>query len=144
MIGLKIVGRRQRRKMETKTVKQTVTFKASPHDVYEALMDSKKHSQFTGDKAIISRKVGGKFSAFDGYSEGTNLELIPDSKIVQTWRASDWPEGHYSKVTFILNEVNGGTRLDFTQTGIPEEQQKDVSQGWRDYYWAPMKEMLEK
>ena len=28
--------------METKTVKQTVTFKASPHDVYEALMDSKK------------------------------------------------------------------------------------------------------
>ena len=38
--------------MDTKTVKQTVTFKASPHDVYEALMDSKKHAKFTGDKAI--------------------------------------------------------------------------------------------
>jgi activator of HSP90 ATPase len=130
--------------MEIKTVKQTVTFKASPHDVYEALMDSKKHAKFTGDKASISRKVGGKFSVFDGYSEGTNLELIADNKIVQTWRASDWPEGHYSKATFSLKEIEGGTRLTFTQTGVPTDQYADISQGWRDYYWAPLKEMLEK
>ena len=130
--------------METKTVKQTATFKASPHEVYEALMDSKKHANFTGDKATISRKIGGKFSTFDGYSEGTNLELIPDSKIMQTWRASDWPEGHYSKVTFSLKEIPTGTRLTFIQTEVPAKQYDDISQGWRDYYWAPMKEMLEK
>ena len=130
--------------METKTVKQTVTFKASPHDVYEALMDSKKHARFTGGKASISRKVGGKFSVFDGYSEGTNLELIPDKKIVQSWRASDWEEGHYSRATFSLKEVENGTRLTFTQTRVPEEQYDDISQGWRDYYWEPMKQMLEK
>ena len=129
--------------METKTVKQTATFKTSPHEVYEALMDSKKHAKFTGDKATMSRKVGGKFSTFDGYSEGTNLELIPDRKIVQTWRASDWPEGHYSKVTFSFKEIPGGTRLTFTQTDVPAKQYDDISQGWRDYYWAPMKEMLE-
>lgn len=34
----------------TKTIEQSVTFNASPHDVYEALMDSEKHSQFTGAK----------------------------------------------------------------------------------------------
>jgi uncharacterized protein YndB with AHSA1/START domain len=105
--------------METKTVKQTATFKASPHEVYEALMDSKKHANFTGDKATISRKIGGKFSTFDGYSEGTNLELIPDSKIMQTWRASDWPEGHYSKVTFSLKEIPTGTRLTFIRPKSP-------------------------
>ena len=130
--------------METKAIKQTVTFKASPHDVYEALMDSKKHAKFTGDKATISQKVGGKFSAFDGYSEGTNLELIPDNKIVQTWRASDWPEGVYSKVTFSFKEIAVGTRLTFTQIGVPVKQYDEIAQGWRDYYWAPMKEMLEK
>ena len=130
--------------MATKTIRQSVTFRASPHDVYEALMDSRKHAQFTGGKASISRKVGGKFSAFDGYAEGTNLELVPDEKIVQSWRASDWPEGHYSRASFSLKEVEGGTRLTFTQTGVPEEQSEDVSQGWRDYYWEPMKEMLEK
>ena len=130
--------------METKTIKQSVTFKVTPHEVYEALMDSDKHSLFTGSKAKISREIGGKFTAFDGYSEGTNLELIPDKKIVQTWRASDWPEGHYSRVSFSLKELEGGTRLTFTQTGVPEEQFEDISQGWRDYYWKPMKEMLEK
>jgi activator of HSP90 ATPase len=130
--------------METKAVKQTVTFKTSPHNVYEALMDSKKHAQFTGGKALISRRVGGKFFVFDGYSEGTNLVLISDKKIVQTWRASDWQEGHYSRVTFSLKTVEGGTRLTFTQTEVPAEQYDDISQGWHDYYWGPMKQMLEK
>ena len=130
--------------METKTVKQSVTFGASPHEIYEDLMDSGKHAQLTGGEAKISRKVGGKFTAFDGYSEGINVELVPDKKIVQTWRASDWPEGHYSKATFLLKEVQGGTRLTFTQTGVPEEHYEDISQGWRDYYWAPMKKMLEQ
>ncbi len=130
--------------MASKNIRQSVTFKASPHQVYEALMDSRKHAQFTGGKASISRQVGGKFSTYDGYAEGVNLELVPDGKIVQTWRASDWPEGHYSRVTFSLKEGAGGTRLTFTQSGVPEEQYEDVSQGWRDYYWAPMKQMLEK
>lgn len=75
--------------METRKISQSVTLKASPHDVYEALMDSKKHAKFTGGKASISREVGGKFSAFNGYAEGINLQLVPDKKIVQSWRASD-------------------------------------------------------
>ena len=130
--------------METKTIKQTATFKATPHQAYEALMHSKKHAQFTGGKASISRKVGGKFSAYDGYAEGVNLELAPDEKIVQTWRANDWPAGHYSRVTFAIKEVKGGASLTFTQSGVPEDQFEDVAQGWRDWYWLPMKQMLEK
>jgi len=107
-------------------------------------MDSRKHSVFTGAKAGISRKIGGKFTAYDGYIEGVNVELVPDGKIVQSWRGSDWPAGHYSTATFALKEVPGGTRLVFTQTGVPDEQYGSISQGWRDYYWKPMKEMLEK
>jgi activator of HSP90 ATPase len=130
--------------METKTIRQTVTFKTSPHDVYEALMDSNKHAEFTGEEASISRKLGGKFSTFDGYAQGMNVELDPNKKIVQTWRADDWPQGHYSRVTFSLTKTAGGTRLVFTQTGVPEDQYDDIAQGWKDYYWAPMKVMLEK
>ena len=130
--------------MKTGTVRQTVTFKAGVHDVYEALMDSKKHSKFTGSQASISRKVGGKISVYDGDIEGVNLELVPDIKIVQAWRYSDWPEGHYSRATFTFAEVAAGTRLSFTQTGVPLEFLDDIAQGWRDYYWAPMKEMLNR
>jgi len=130
--------------MKTVTIRQSATFKASPHEVYEALMDSRKHSKFTDAKASISRRIGGKFTAYDGYAEGVNLELVPDEKIVQSWRGSDWPEDHYSKATFSLQQVEGGTRLIFTQTGVPQDQYGSISQGWRDYYWKPMKKMLEK
>jgi len=130
--------------MEAREIKQEVSIKAAPHEVYECLMDSKKHSEVTGDTAIISREVGGSFSAFSGYATGKNLELVPDEKITQTWRASDWEEGHYSQITITLEEVDGATKLTFTQTGVPAEQYEDVSKGWYDYYWEPMKDYLEK
>ena len=129
----------------TKTIDQSVTINASPHDVYEALMDSEKHSRFTGAKASISREIGAAFSAYDGALSGTILELVPDVKIVQSWRASDegWTPGHYSTATFSLDAVDGGTQLTFVQTGVPEQSFEDISQGWRDYYWDKMKQMLE-
>jgi activator of HSP90 ATPase len=128
----------------SQTIRQTATFKASPHEVYEILMDAKKHTEFTGGDAKISRKVGGKFTIYGGDIEGTNLALEPDKKIVQSWRYSDWPAGHYSTATFSLEAVAKGTRLSFTQTDVPDDKYEDIKQGWKDYYWVPMKEMLEK
>jgi activator of HSP90 ATPase len=130
--------------VHTKTIRQSVIFKARKHEVYEELMDSEKHSELTGSIAKISRKIGDKFTVYDGDIEGVTLELIPDQKIVQSWRYSDWPEDHYSKATFSLREISDGTRLTFTQSGVPEEFYDDIRQGWWDYYWEPMKEMLKK
>jgi activator of HSP90 ATPase len=130
--------------IKTKTIRQSVTFKASPDDVYELLMDSRKHAVFTGSTAKISREVGGKIAIYDGDIQGVNVDLRPGAKIVQRWRYSDWPEGHYSKVTFSFKVVPGGTRLTFTQSGVPEQFYEDIKQGWIDYYWGPMKEMLER
>jgi len=130
--------------METKDIRQAVTFKAGAHAVYELLMDAKKHSELAaGDEAKISRKVGGKFKV-GSYIEGVNLELAPNEKIVQSWRYEDWPEGHFSKATFIFKEERDKTKMTFTQTGVPVQFYEDIKQGWIDYYWTPMKEMLEK
>ena len=128
----------------SQTIRQTATFKATAHEVYEALMDSKKHGEFTGSEAKISRKVGGKFTVYGGEIEGENLELEPDRKIVQSWRYSDWPAGVYSKAAFSLAESKGKTRLSFTQTGVPDDKYEEIKQGWKDYYWGPMKGLLEK
>ena len=128
----------------SKIIRQTIIFKATPHEVYEALMDSKKHAAFSGGKSSISRELGGKISAYDNYIAGKNVELVPDKKIVQDWRAVDWPEGYFSRVTFELTPVPEGTRLDFTNTGIPEGEEASFEQGWIDNYWEPMKAFLEK
>ena len=130
--------------MKTRDIKQTVRFRAKPHEIYAALMDSRKHSRFTGDRASISRKTGGKITAYDGYIEGKNLELEDDKKIVQLWRASDWPEGHFSKVSFIISGISEGSKLEFMQEGVPDEFYDSIQQGWIDFYWNPLKKMLEK
>jgi activator of HSP90 ATPase len=127
-----------------KTIRQTVTFNASPHAVYEALMDSRKHAAFSQMPARISRKPGGWFTAYGPYLSGVNLELVPGKKIVQFWRSKNWPEHHYSTVTFALNRVRGGTRLTFTQVGVPDNDYKAKTRGWVKSYWEPMKAMLEK
>jgi activator of HSP90 ATPase len=126
----------------TKTIRQTATFSASPHAVYEALMDARKHAKFTGAPATTSRKVGGAFTAYGGALSGTNLELIPDKKIVQAWRADDWPAGHFSRATFALKNVKSGTQLSFYQSGVPDKEYAGVKQGWVEHYWTPMRKML--
>jgi activator of HSP90 ATPase len=129
--------------MKTKTIRQRIAFKASPHDVYEMLMNATQHSHFTGASARISRKVGGAFSVYDGYATGKNLTLIKDKKIVQTWRTTEWEEGHYSTVEFLLSPSRRGCILTFTQKDVPLDQYAALQQGWKDYYWTPMKKMLE-
>lgn len=127
----------------TKTIKQSVFIKTSPHDVYEVIMDEVKHAKLTKSTAIVSRKIGGEFSIYGGELTGKNLELEEDKEIVQFWRAHDWPKGHFSTVAFTLEKVKGGTRIVFVQDGVPDQHVKDITAGWKLYYWDPMKKMLE-
>jgi len=127
-----------------KKIVQTIIFNAPIHDVFELIMDSKKHSAFTGDKAVISRKVGGSFKAYDDFITGKNLEIVKDKRIVQTWRGSDWPKGVYSKVIFEFEKYEKKTRLKFSQEDVPKEQYEAIRQGWIDFYWEPMKKFLEE
>jgi activator of HSP90 ATPase len=127
-----------------KTLRQTASFKAPPSDVYELLMDSRKHAAFSGAPAKVSRKVGGKFIVYGGYVLGRNLALVPNRKIVQAWRGKDWPEGHFSKATFSLARTKTGTRLTFTQSGIPNNQYEHIKSGWVAMYWKKMQAMIAK
>ena len=109
--------------MNTKTIKQTVVIDASPHDIFETLLDAAKHAVLVDSNAVIDRSVGGSFNIYDGYITGTNLELEEDKKIVQLWRAEEdcWPEEHFSRLTIILKKTGGGTEIEFTQEEVPEE-----------------------
>ena len=130
---------------KTKIIEQEIVIKTTPHEIYEAFMDSKIHSKFTEGKAKISREIGGSFSVFEGDINGKNVELIPDKKIVQTWRNEDenWPKGYYSTIVLILEPVDSGTLIKFTHVDIPEGAYESVKEGWDSYYWEPLKELLE-
>jgi len=72
------------------------------------------------------------------------VELVPDKKIVQLWRSRNWPPYHYSTVTCALAPVRGGTRLRFTQTGVPNNDYRAKRSGWVTAYWEKLKRYLER
>jgi len=128
--------------MKTKIIQQTVRFKASPREVYELLMDSKKHRSLSGEKAVISRRVPGRFKAWNGHITGFNLALVPGTKIVQAWRATGWRPDHYSIAIFAIKKAKGGSVLRFTHIGVPSHRYSGHYRGWIEAYWTPMKEVL--
>ncbi len=132
----------KRRRLTVKTIKitQKEIIPATPMEVYEAYIDEEKQTEFTGSKATSDPRVEGEFTAWDGYIIGKYIELKPGMKIVQEWRSSDFPEGAPpSRFEIGLREVKGGTELTMIHSGVPEEVAEDIGQGWKDYYWVPMK-----
>ncbi|HLD75668.1 MAG TPA: SRPBCC domain-containing protein [Candidatus Norongarragalinales archaeon] len=127
--------------MKTATLKQTVEFEGvRPRDVYDDFLSSRGHSEMTGGDAKMSGKVGGKFTAWDGYIWGTNKELVPGKKIVQAWRTSEFPEDAEDSILKIeLSATKTGTKLALTHSNIPDGQEKSYGPGWKENYWTPMK-----
>jgi uncharacterized protein YndB with AHSA1/START domain len=129
----------------TKNIRHSVIIGAAPRQVYDALIGEKKHAKFTGEPASISRKVGGAFTCYGGHLSGINVELVPSKRIVQAWRAKGWPAGIHSIVSFSLARKKGGrTRISFTHVGVPLSSFESINEGWRTFYWKPLKAYLEK
>jgi activator of HSP90 ATPase len=116
-----------------------VEFSVRPKEVYDAYLDSRRHARFTGQSAKMSRKEGGKFTAGDSYISGRNVELIPGKRIVQAWRASEWPDGIYSILRFEFKPKGKGTRMIVDHLGVPDKFRDGVDEGWYEFYWNPMK-----
>ncbi len=128
-----------------KTINQKAIIPASPKEVYEAFVDPVKHSEFTDAKATGKPKVGGKFSTWDGYSFGKFLELEPGKRVVQEWSTTDWAEGYEpSRLELTFKEVKDGTELTMVQCNVPEEMVDELTDGWIEYYWNPLKEYFSK
>lgn len=131
--------------MKFVTIRQTALIDANTMEVYEAYVDPKKHAAFTGSPATGTPKVGGRFTAWDGYSWGKYLKLEKGKRILHEWTTSDWLEGYPpSLVELTLKQKGKKTELTMVHSKAPAEQADDYAQGWRDYYWGPLKEYFEK
>jgi uncharacterized protein YndB with AHSA1/START domain len=123
-------------------IHQEVTLSASPKTVYRALMNAAEHAKFTGAPAEIDESVGGAWSAHGGKISGRNVELVPDARIVQTWRAGNWPAGTHSIVRFELKPEGTGTKLVFDHDAVPDDQAAHLEGGWGKMYWEPLRTYL--
>ncbi len=126
-------------------IRQTVFFEATPEEVYDALVNPKKHTAFTGSPSTASAKVGAEFNAWDGYISAKNLELVKNKKIVQEWETTSWPKGYpRSRLELTLTAKKGGTELKMVHSKVPAEQVESYTGGWMSSYWDPLGKYLSK
>lgn len=133
-------------------IHQEPVFKASRKRLYEALTDSKqfdgvvqqamKSMQLGSKPSEISAEAGGAFALFGGYVTGRQIELVPNERIVQAWRAGGWDPGVYSIARFELVEAGSGTKIIFDHTGFPKGDAEHLAEGWKTNYWAPLAAVL--
>jgi activator of HSP90 ATPase len=136
-------------------IHQEVSFKAPPARVYALLTLEREFQKvvvLSGAAqsgrikptipAQIGREAGAPFAIFGGFVVGRNIELVPETRLVQAWRPQNWAPGVYSIVKFELLGQGAGTLLKFDQTGFPVDDAENLAQGWKMNYWQPMATVL--
>ncbi len=118
-------------------------FPVKPEVIYKAWLDSNTHAEIISSSADIDPTVNGSFVIWDHYITGTTIELVPNKKIVQKWRTTEFPsDSPDSILELTLEPVKDGTRLTLSHKNIPEGQGEEYKHGWKEFYFAPMQELF--
>jgi predicted ester cyclase/uncharacterized protein YndB with AHSA1/START domain len=130
--------------MEVGTITQDAFFGVSPEEVFQIFTDARMHGAMSGERAEIDARVGGRVWVFDGAVTATFRELVPERRLSQDWRDSDWPEGHTAHLQLSFMPVNEGrgTHVHLALSGVPESKLRQTADAWRDHYWVPIAEYL--
>jgi activator of HSP90 ATPase len=116
-----------------------------PEQVYRAFLNPRTHSAFTGSKATGTGRVGGKFTAWDGYITGKTLQLKNGKKIVQAWRTTEFPAQYPdSRLELNFKAKKGGTEIVMVHSKVPASQTAQYREGWMSSYWDPLREYFSK
>lgn len=127
----------------TKPIVQSVVFAVSPCELYDIYLDPKRHAAVTGGKVKVSAKPGSRFSAFDGKLAGTMLWTSPGNTIVQRWRSTAWQKSDEDSILILSFSAAGKNgRIDLVHVNVPEHDHAGVTNGWKKFYWKPLKAYL--
>ncbi len=119
----------------------SIVLSVNPEKIYKAWLSSDGHTAMTGSPAKVTGRVGGKFTAWDGYIFGKTLELEKPHRILQAWRTSEFPEdAQDSLVEILLDKAKGGTKVTLKHYNMPADQVDSYKQGWEDFYFKPMRD----
>lgn len=117
---------------------QEITFNAARHAVFNAYLNARSHTEFTGADCTIEPTEGSAFSAHSGKIVGRNIEIVPHRMIVQAWRPADWPQGVYSLVRLSFEDLGEKCKMTLDHWGCPVEAVDHLDVGWHKMYWEPM------
>ena len=115
-----------------KTFQKTFKINAEPSDIYSAITNPYTIELWSGYPAQMSTEPGSEFSLWEGDIAGRNIEFVEDKKVVQQWYFGDQQEE--SIVTITITPDRGYSQVTVEQTNIPDDEFKNIAEGWREYY----------
>lgn len=125
--------------------KVSVKLHCTAKEAFTGWLNDKVHAAFTGGhEAKTSPNEGGKFSAWNNYITGTNVEIFPYKKIVQKWRTTEFADtDEDSIVELFFTFKDDHTLVTITHTNIPEGQGERYKKGWKEHYFSHMKKYFD-
>ena len=74
-----------------------------------------------------------------------DIELEKGKKIVQEWKTTEWPKGYPPSIVELTLKPKGTkTELTMIHSKVPAEQAKSYEDGWKEFYWEPLKKYFTK
>lgn len=122
-------------------IEQTYTINAPVEKVWWALTTADAAEAWGAAPAKFDASEGGEFSYWDGDIHGVNTKLIQNQLLEQDWYGHDHPEEKY-KASFTFEPIDKGTVVKLHYSGNIYDEQRDI-QDWQEYYFDPIKKLLE-
>ena len=87
-------------------------------------------------------KKGEAFEMIGGNVQGSFIDLVPFTKIVQKWRLKSWPDGYFAHVEITIKQTNEDTKLNLKVKQVPEKEIENTKMGWKRYYFESIKRVF--
>ncbi|MBI5613657.1 SRPBCC domain-containing protein [Candidatus Gottesmanbacteria bacterium] len=125
-----------------KSIQKSYTLNTSLTRVWDALVNPQTIDLWGGGPAKMSEKEGSEFSLWSGDIHGKNVLVKPEKELVQEWYSGTWEKPSIVKISLLRDK--GQTIVELDHVDIPDEEAKEIDKGWDEYYFGPIKELVEK
>jgi len=117
---------------------------ARPLVIYAASLDGKSHTNMTGGEVTGEPTVAASSLPRDGDISGKNLELEPASRILQSWRTSQFTNDDEDSLIEVTLAAHGdeSTTVTLKHSNVPNDQGEGYQGGWVDHYFEPIGSLL--
>lgn len=115
----------------------SIEIEAAPAEVFVHLVTDAGMTAWMGQHATLDPRPGGGFAVdIAGHAiRGRYVEVDPPRRVVVSWGVAgspDLPPGA-SRVEFTLTPTAGGTRVEVTHSGLPDDRLDGHADGWTHF-----------
>jgi uncharacterized protein YndB with AHSA1/START domain len=124
------------------TIEPTYRIKAPVTKVWWVLTTAEGGEAWGAGPAQFDATEGGAFSYWNSDIHGINTKVVPEKLLEQDWYGHENPAWKYNAL-FTFEADGDVTVVQVKYSGDIVDEQRDIND-WNEYYFEPIKQLLEK